>query len=182
MEHSISDLEIIRKVKNGDVQLFSELVRKYQDKVLRLCYSIVGESSAEDAAQEIFIKIFESLDKFKELSAFSTWLYRIAYNHCLNILSKRKSEKTISLDSFDTEIIPSLLSEPRMETEEAKELVKKALQLLSPADRLILTLREMEGLSYKELAELLEISMDAVKGRLFRARKALVVALKEIGF
>lgn len=181
MGQSKSDSEIIQEIKNGEIQSFAEIIRKYQNKVLALCHSIVGESHEEDAAQEIFIKAYQSLSNLKEPSLFSTWLYRIAYNHCLNILSKQKINRTVSLDVLDQEIEGNDLNfSSRLETEEAKELIQKALELLPPEARMILTLREMENLSYKELSLLLEIPVETIKVRLFRARKSLVLILKKI--
>ncbi|OGR80343.1 MAG: hypothetical protein A3I11_02695 [Elusimicrobia bacterium RIFCSPLOWO2_02_FULL_39_32] len=182
MSESKSDSDIIQEIRNGEIQSFAEIIKKYQNKVLNLCHSIVGESHAEDAAQEIFIKAYQSLPNLKISSFFSTWLYRIAYNHCLNILSKQKINNTVSLDALDQEIEgidPTFPS--KLETEEAKELIQKALELLPPEARMILTLREMEGLSYKELALLLEIPVETIKVRLFRARKSLILAFKKIG-
>src|SRR3989338_8349294 len=100
MTNSIPDLEIIKKVLSDDIQSFEEIVKRYQEKVFSLCISMVGQSNAEDAAQEIFLKIYESLSQFKGESSFSTWVYRVTSNHCLNILSKNKREKMESLEDL----------------------------------------------------------------------------------
>jgi len=84
----------------ADPKNFAKIVEKYQGRVIRLCASIVGESNAEDAAQEIFIKVYESLDEFKDRSAFSTWLYRIVYNHALDLLRKEKRRRAESWDAL----------------------------------------------------------------------------------
>ena len=150
---------------------YAELVRTHQAKVLRLCASLLGESDAEDAAQEIFIKAYRSFDSFRKDAAFSTWLYRIASNHCRDLLRKRARQKTEPLDELPELFLSS--GDPRGKTEKA-DLAEQILLTLSPDERLILTLREVEGLSYQEIAEVLSCSLDAVKGRLKRLREALL--------
>lgn len=184
MENPVSDIEIIQKVTSGNVQAFAEIVRKYQEKVLRLCISMVDERMAEDATQEIFLKVYESLAEFEGRSAFSTWLYRIASNHCLNIISKRKNERLDSLDGL-TEKYGESLRLLRVENHpskqiENKQMVEAIFKQISPEEKLILTLREMEGFSYKELSELLQIPIETVKVRLFRARQSFKNILNKI--
>lgn len=178
-----SDIGIARKAQAGDRSAFERLVRKYQGKVLRLCCSFLGKDSAEDAAQEIFIKVFESLDQFKAMSAFSTWLYRIASNHCLNILAKRKREKTESLDAIQSrsgDHARQFADKSDLATAaENREYLTSLLSQLAPDHKTVLILREVNGLNYRELADTLDISMDAVKVRLFRARKALLQAAQK---
>lgn len=185
MENPISDIEIIQKVTSGNAQAFAGIVRKYQGKVMRLCLSMAGERGAEDAAQEIFLKVYESLNEFEERSAFSTWLYRIASNHCLNIISKRKSERLDSLDELNEKYGESLRflrieNHPSKQIEN-KQMVEAVFKQISPEEKLILTLREMEGFSYKELSELLQIPVETVKVRLFRARQSFKNVLSKIG-
>src|SRR3989344_1214542 len=136
MAHPDLDLEIIRKVTSGDAAAYQGLVRKYQDKVFRLCVSMLRDSGAEDAAQEVFIKVYESLSRFRGESAFSTWLYRVASNHCLNILAKRKREKTESLDALmerSAEGFPSApASHSPLNLLEKKHSVQSILKEMSP--------------------------------------------------
>ena len=176
-----SDQEIIRSVLSGDIEAFAGILHKYQDKVLRLCFAIVGPQDAEDAAQETFLKVYDSLSKFREESAFSTWLYRITSNHCLDILSKRKRRKEESLESLVERAGENVLagssarhlssSGNLAQSVMDRETVRGVLERMSPEERAILVLREMEGLSYLEISQTMEISMDLVKVRLFRARK-----------
>ena len=134
---------------------------------------------AEDAAQEIFFKAYQALKNFRGQSAFSTWLYRIASNHCLDLLRKRQREHTESWEALieeSGEQLHELLTasqDPKAILADT-ELVQRALTQLSPDYRLILTLREIEGLSYEELAEALHCSLDAIKARLRRARQELL--------
>ena len=172
------DLETIAEILSGNERSFEKIVSKYQERVFRLCASMVGQSAAEDAAQEIFLKVFVSLRSFKGKSSFSTWLYRVASNHCLNLIRKEKKEKSVSLDSIGDDGGPpqefSSHEPPIQESLEKKQVVRLTLDQLSPDERLILTLREMEGLSYGELADTLEISLQTVKIRLFRARRSFI--------
>ena len=175
----IQEQELIQKIRSGDVNAYSEIVRAYQAKVLGLCTSLLSDAAqAEDAAQEIFIKTYQSLNSFRGDSTFSTWIYRISANHCKDLLRKRSRQKTESLDALmeGSDDGVSRLFEPSFDprpSAEAAELVNKFLSALSPDERLILTLREGQGLSYQEIAETLRCSIDAVKARLRRARQAV---------
>lgn len=156
------------------------MVRAHQARILRLCASLLGDAApAEDAAQEIFFKAYQALPSFRGRSAFSTWLYRIAANHCLDLLRKRRRERTESWEALiesSGEQLQQFLAapvDPKAALADA-ELVQRALAQLPPDYRLILTLREVEGLSYQELAAALRCSLDAVKARLRRARQELL--------
>lgn len=177
-----ADSAAIRKVLDGDLSAFEGIVVRHQDKVLRLCHSMLGPAEAEDAAQDVFIKAFESLNQFKGESAFSTWLYRVAANHCLNLLAKRKREKTDSLDmrveNLGDAALPVSGDRPILTTLESRETVRAALAQMSPEERAALSLRELQGFTYQEIAETLDISLDLVKVRLFRARRSFVEIVK----
>jgi RNA polymerase sigma-70 factor (ECF subfamily) len=143
------------------------------------CFSMLSNlTDAEEAAQDIFVKAYLSLSKFKGESSFSTWLYRITANHCLDILRKRNRRRTVSLEALieqDGDLIQELFSTPgnadsRMEN---RQLVDKILSTLPENYRMILTLREADELEYQEIADVLNCSLDSVKGRLARARKQL---------
>lgn len=170
---------LIHQIREGHREAYADLVRANQSKVMGLCLSLLGHrANAEDAAQEVFIKAYQSLPSFKEKSSFSTWIYRIAYNHCHDQLRKKGREKSQSLDAFledgGEESRFAVVSSPDpSKTLESAELVQKALSALSVEERAILMLREVEGLSYQEIAETLQCSLDAVKARLRRAREAL---------
>jgi len=177
---------LIRRILGGERDAFAELVRAHQARILRLCASLLhNPTAAEDAAQEIFFRAYQRLRSFRGQSAFSTWLYRIASNHCMDLLRERTRERTESLDRLIEES-----GEPAGERAAAPqdpaaalanaELVRRALARLSPEYRLILTLRELEGLSYQELAEALGCSLDAVKARLRRARDELLGHLRHV--
>ncbi len=143
------------------------------------CLSMLSNHrDAEEAAQDIFVKTYHSLPKFKGDSSFSTWLYRITTNHCLDVLRKKNRRKTVSLDALveqNGDMIRNLFSTAETTTSqmENRQLIDKILSTLPEDYRNILTLREADGLEYLEIAEILKCSLDAVKGRLSRARKQL---------
>ena len=142
-----------------------------------------GPSQADDAAQEVFLKAYRSLSKFRRDASFSTWLYRIASNHCLDLLRRRSREKSQSLDAFfegDGSAAERYLgvAPDAAQSAETADIVDRAMRRLPAEYRLILTLREIQGLDYNELSQSLDCSLDAVKARLKRARKSLAEALR----
>jgi RNA polymerase sigma-70 factor, ECF subfamily len=179
LEVPIKEHDLIPKILSGDTAAYAEIVRTHQAKVLGLCASLLGNATqAEDAAQEVFIKAHQSLRSFRGDSAFSTWLYRITANHCKDLLRKRSRERTESLDAMMEETAEGIQkffepsSDPRGALG-ASDLIEKLLSSLSPEERLVLTLREVQGLSYREISKTLECTLDAVKARLKRARQTL---------
>ena len=178
-KNEVEEVALIGRVLGGDRDAYAELVQAHQAKILRLCASLLSNhTEAEDAAQEIFFKAYRSLASFRTESAFSTWLYRIATNHCRDLLRTRVRQKTESIEKMleesgdAAEKILSSSRDSRLATE-ASDLVEQVLRSLSPDERLILTLREVQGLSYQEMARVLRCSLDAVKARLRRARETL---------
>lgn len=174
----MTEKDIIAQVRSGDREAYAELVRMHHAIIIGLCRSMLGDrADAEDAAQEVFVKAFRSLDRFTGASSFSTWLYRIASNQCLDVLRRRSRDKTESLDALldrgDSAVLERLSAPPDAgPSNDNADLANRVLRGLSPDQRLILTLREVQGLNYKEIAEALECSLDAVKARLKRARQA----------
>lgn len=181
---SFEDLECVQRILAGDREDYANFVRRYQERVLRLCLSMLGGvSESEDAAQEVFIKAYKSLSGFQGDSSFATWLYRIASNHCLDLLRKKSRHK---IDSWETlletqgESIYKLLASPSalpVSLEDA-EIVQQVLSRLDPDYRAVLALREIDGLSYQEIAEVTNSSLDSVKARLRRARQELTEKLR----
>jgi RNA polymerase sigma-70 factor (ECF subfamily) len=185
-DRAIDDRELIQRIVSGERDVYAELVRRYQEKVFRLCTSLLADATeAEDAAQEIFLKAYRSLSRFRGASSFSTWLYRIAANHCRDLLRSRARHAAQSWDALveqEGERIDRLLvapPDPGRKAEEA-DLVRRVLEQLSSEHRMILILREIEGLSYDELAQVLECSLEAVRGRLSRAREDFERKLRHI--
>ncbi len=169
------DPAIINNILNGHPEDYAELVRRYQDKVYGLCLSLMkNPTDAEDAAQEIFLKAYRRLKDFRFESSFGTWLYRVGYHHSLDLLRARARRPAESLDAL-MELHGEFAAEmpepvaPSTDMDQARQ----ALDRLRPEDRLVLTLREIQGLTYEEMTETLHISLDAVKSRLRRARETL---------
>lgn len=184
-EDEINDSELLKRVVSGDDSAYAELVRRHHGKVFGLCVSMLGnQTQAEDAAQEVFLKAYQSLSRFRGTSSFSTWLYRVASNHCLDLLRKESRQRSESLDALleaEGDRIQRMITEPDGERRlEDVDLVERVLKTLPPDYRLILTLREVQGLDYMEIMEAMDCSMDSVKARLRRAREALEESLRHI--
>jgi RNA polymerase sigma-70 factor, ECF subfamily len=177
-----ADQEIVARCRNGDWEAFAELVLKYQSRVLTLAMRILdNRSEAEDIAQDIFVKVFQSLHDFRGASRFSTWLYRITVNHCLNHLRRRaRQQQTLVGTDAEEWMQESPTSNPHqtLEQKERWGLVQAKLQLLSPEHRTIILLRDFEGLSYEEIADVLQLESGTVKSRLHRARMELKALLE----
>ena len=178
-----NDKEIIEAVVAGDAEAFATLVRAHQARVRLACLVFLGnKEEADDAAQDIFIKAYKGLAGFKGEASFETWLMRIADNHCRDLLRTRKAHRTESLDALLAEkgdALEGLLSRssgagdtPAYSSQDL-ELLGRLFSALPPEDREVLALREVEMFSYEEIAQKLGLSLDAVKGRLKRARAAL---------
>ena len=172
----INDNELIERVLAGRQEDYAELIRRHHARVFGLCVSMLGPSAAEDAAQEIFLKAYDRLKDFRRDSAFSTWMYRVSSNHCLDLLRRETRRRTESLEELTEREAPGLqrlLTDPNdaARSLEDVDLVRAVLERLPDDYRLILTLREMEGLEYKELMAALDCSMDSVKAKLQRARR-----------
>jgi RNA polymerase sigma-70 factor (ECF subfamily) len=179
------DLTLTKAAQLGDGDAFAELIRRHHGQVLALCRSMMPDAdSAEDAAQEVFLKAYRSLKSFRGDAAFSTWLYRVGSNRCLDLLRSAGRAKSQSLDALledEGERIHALMSESGPERGAADaELVGRVLAALPENYRLILTLREVNGLDYNELCEALDCTLDAVKARLRRARAEFTEKLRHI--
>lgn len=179
-QHPIDDpdLQLVQQVKAGDKNAFKMLVKQHKDKVRNLVYYTMGEGSmVDDLSQEVFIKIYSKIDKFRMDAKFTTWLYRVTVNHCRDALRKRKLKKL--LEVFDhTHADKQWIDEP--ERFETAELVRLAISKLPEYLRTPLVLRDMDGFSYKEIADITGLEMGTVKSRIFRAREALKTILSPI--
>lgn len=179
-----SDLALVHASKKGDVAAFEELVKRYDRKLFRIAHHLTQNAEdAEDAVQDAFLKAFQHLQQFREDSKFSTWLIRIVLNLALMKLRKRRLAKEFSLDSNskpeDDENLPIDVADwaPNPEqlyrAAELQEILRRALQKLSPGLRMVFVLRDIEGLSLEQTAEALGLSVPAVKARTWRARLQL---------
>jgi RNA polymerase sigma-70 factor (ECF subfamily) len=171
----------IERFKKGDLSAFEGVVRSHQDRIYNLCrYMLQNPRDAQDAAQDVFIKAYQGLIDFSPDSSFYTWIYRIAINTCLDY-KRRSRRESLRNEPLDDDLpseapFPDRLYESR-ETIEAIQLV---LQNLPNKLRAAIVLREVEGLSYVEIAEVLHISLGTVRSRISRAREELRRLLKKI--
>lgn len=157
----LTDTEIIKLVKAGEIEPFDELVRRHQIKIHDLCYKMVRNyDDAKDLAQETFIKAYRKIDKFGGRSKFSTWLYRIAVNNCLNFLKKQRPTEELY-----EEITSSGKEDPVQIYKSKKfgEMIKTAVAKLPEVQKAVFTLRNLEDLSYQEVSDILKKPVSTIK-------------------
>lgn len=176
------DLTLVELIKRGDMAAFEELVRRYDRRLLRIAQQVTHNlEDAQEAVQETFLKAYQKLDQFQGNSKFSTWLIRIALNESLMKVRKQRYTQEVPLeyDAPDGEHAAMDVADwsPNPEqlysNSELQEILRKALGGLLPALRITFVLRDIEGLSIKETAAILDLDASAVKARLFRARLQL---------
>jgi len=179
----LDESALVTRARAGDDTAFSELLERYERKILRLAKNITqNDEDAEDVLQETFLKAYSHLENFKGDSRFYTWIVRIAVNESLMKLRKRKSDKTVSLDQeLDTgeDYIPREIAvwddnpEKNYSRDEIRDILDKSVEALPEIFRSVFVLRDIEDLSTEETADVLGISIPAVKSRLLRARLQL---------
>lgn len=170
------DAELVAAVAAGDADVFEQLVRKYERPILSTVYRYVGDRvAAEDVAQEVFLKVWRRARSFKGRSSFSTWLYRIAVNQCLNFRDKRRRKRAEPLDESFPDARPGLAEQ--YEKEAKSRLVREAVDELPGKQRMALVLSKFEGRSYKETAHVMGVSLASVESLIFRAKRNLKKAL-----
>jgi RNA polymerase sigma-70 factor (ECF subfamily) len=183
------DEELVLKSQQGDVRAFDELVERYHGKIYSLTYNMTSNrEDAEDLAQEVFVKAFEALPRFKGNSSFYTWLYRIAVNKTINYRKKRNRKRALSLDQFDQEIklddvyhdLTAKGSPLRsISLSELQEKLNEALQHLSEKHRTVVVMHDMQGIPHEEIAKVVKASVGTVRSRLFYARRQMQTELTE---
>lgn len=184
-----TDQQLVERVQSGDKAAFNLLVQKYQHRVLKLVSRFVNDAAeAQDVAQEAFLKAYRALASFRGDSAFYTWLYRIAINTAKNALvASRRRPVDFDLDLQDPEqydrhakLKESDTPEGVLLTEEIRSVVERAMEQLPDDLRTAIVLRELEGLSYEEIAEAMDCPVGTVRSRIFRAREAIDKKLKPL--
>jgi len=190
MSADASDLSLVRRVQRGDKGAFDVLVLKYQHKLVKLVMRYVrNPAEAEDIAQEAFIKAYRALPQFRGDSAFYTWLYRIAINTAKNaVVSRDRSPIEYDLDRSNTDesydmqgrMKDSETPEGLVLTDEIRSTVNGAIEALPEDLRTAIVLRELEGLSYEEIAAAMACPVGTVRSRIFRAREAIDRRLREV--
>jgi len=179
MGNNSDESSIVKRFKNGEKAAFEELVLKYQDRIYNLCRHMLGNiHDAEDAAQDTFIKAYHNLDNFRPEASFYTWLYRIAVNTCLDYKKKpffgSFFTKTDEAEEFIDEPASDRPSPERLyESKQIGHTLHNGIKKLPSKLRTAIVLKEIEGLSYEEIADILEISIGTVKSRISRAREEL---------
>jgi RNA polymerase sigma-70 factor (ECF subfamily) len=192
--HELSEQEVVLRARDGDHSAFRVLVKRHESRVYALAMRILHDPEwAQDAVQESFLKAYRSIRKFEGRAAFGTWMYRLTYNQCLDMKRADKSGRYADWDEERTAIseeskvsgqsLSSSIRGPGEEVErgELREQLGKAIETLPEAIRQTLVMREIDGLPYGEIAELLEIPKGTVMSRLFHARKRLQEVLREQG-
>lgn len=184
-----ADRQLVKRVQKGDKRAFDLLVLKYQHKIMGLVARYIRDhSEVQDVVQEAFIKAYRALPKFRGESAFYTWLYRIAINTAKNYLvARNRRPPGTDIDLDDAEYIEgqSVLKEianpeNRLSTRELKTVIDKAIKQLPEDLRTAVTLREFEGLSYEEIAHVMDCPVGTVRSRIFRAREAIDLEIKPL--
>jgi RNA polymerase sigma-70 factor (ECF subfamily) len=169
----------IEKALQGNDEAFGNLVEKYQKPVFSLCYRMLGNSNdAEDAAQEGFIRAYRYLKKYDPNRSFATWLLSIASHYCIDRMRKRRLS-TVSTDVLPAEIVQDKnapIPEREFRTKEKEDLIQNLMKDLKPIDRAAVILRYWHEYSEQEIAESLDLTVSAVKSRLYRSRRALAEA------
>ncbi len=186
----MSEQEHVKRCQEGDMEAFERLVEAYEKKILNYCYRMLSNlSDAEDATQEVFVKLYRFIGSYSGQSSFSTWLYKIASNVCLDFLrkNKRRLSDTISInqqssegEEFALEILDDGPSPHQSaQRHEAHQALEKALLELGEDQRRVVVLRDVMGLSYEEIATVTGMAVGTVKSRINRARQNLKKLLEE---
>jgi len=183
------DFELVRASRDGDQEAFGELVRKYQGKIYSLAYGMVGNhADADDLAQEIFLKTYRNIKKFRFKSSFYTWLYRIATNTIISRRKKLRGDSHLELKPqvLDIEGSPYLATrlggekgDRAMSSKEMKKDIYRAIDMLSDKHKEVVVMHDIEGIPHSEIAQILSISQGTVRSRLHYARERLQKELSE---
>ncbi|MAT38088.1 MAG: RNA polymerase subunit sigma-70 [Ectothiorhodospiraceae bacterium] len=175
-----SEEEIIQRAQSGDKDALSKLVNEYSPMIYRFSYNVCrNDERAQNTTQETFLSMVKNIKQFNNKSKFSTWLYTIVSNHCFMLARKNKPGRFVSIDDDEHPVAENIYAESDatpdelLERTNVRELLQEAMDKLAPEYRIIFTLRDVEGLSTAEVAQITDLSVPAVKSRLHRARAFL---------
>ncbi len=176
------DPEIVRKAQQGDISAFNDIVRAYRKRILGTIYRLIGRSEdVEDVSQDVCVRLYYSLDQLRTPEVFEPWLYRLTINAAYDYLRKRRRAKDVRMADLSEEqvIVADAAESGRRDQEDRKQVeVRELLDLLlgqvKEEDRILLTLKEVEGLTLKELSKVYNVKPNALKVRLFRARQRVL--------
>jgi RNA polymerase sigma-70 factor (ECF subfamily) len=178
----IDETYLIESIANGDTKAYAQLVNRYKDLVYTLAIRMVkNREEAEEVAQDSFIKVFRSLEKFKGDSKFSTWIYKVTYNTCLDRIKKNKKHlNDVAIDEFTFNELGTIDNAlDHLIKEEKHALIRNCIKKLPEDSSALLTLFYFEDLSLVEIAHIINVEVNTVKVRLFRARKKLAEILQQ---
>lgn len=187
--HISIDARLIKKVQHGDKQAFDQLVQKYQCRILKLVSRYIHEpADAMDIAQESFIKAYRALNKFRGDSAFYTWLYRIAINTAKNHViteAKKSFDSTIEIQDAEMSVNRNVIKEysvpeKNLLDDELETVINEVIKKLPDDLKMAITLREVDGLTYEEIAGVMDCPIGTVRSRIFRAREAIERRIKPL--
>lgn len=180
------DLGLVKRAKSGDYQAFDLLVLKYQSRLISTAFKFVKDLQiAEDIVQDSFIKAFKALESFREDSSFYTWIYRITVNTSKNFLvSKKRKSELLNSDlseeaSYEIEPVETYSPEDLLQATQLKKVITETIDQLGEDTRTALTLREMDGLSYEEIADVVNCPVGTVRSRIFRGREVIDEAISQ---
>jgi RNA polymerase sigma-70 factor (ECF subfamily) len=186
----IPDTELVAAARVGDLQAFDVLMQRYHGRIYALLYHMTSnKEDAEDLLQEVFLKAYQSLPKFRGQSSFYTWVYRIGVNRAINFVKKRKRKSALSLDHVDLGLerdpafVEMASGNTPLHQASLNELQKKlnmALQTLSEKHRIVVVMHDIQGIPHNEIAETLDCSPGTVRSRLFYARQQLQAELSDL--
>ena len=185
---STEEADLVRRIQKGDEMAFREIVDRYQNKVFSIIYGILrSRNDAEDISQQVFTKIYFSIGKFDFRSSLLTWIYKITVNECYDYLRKKKVRKLVYESDVSEDEARRIRHSEAIETDRPaderlarRDLIVKLLEKVSEEDRRLLLLKEVEGHSVEELADLTGMNENTIKVKLFRARQKLVKAAKRL--
>ncbi|MGC3989354.1 MAG: sigma-70 family RNA polymerase sigma factor [Chthoniobacteraceae bacterium] len=190
-QSAAEDIALVERCRRGDTQAYNDLVTKYRNRAYAMIYNMVrNEQDAWDLAQEGFVKAWKSMDKFRGQSSFFTWIYRIMTNVAIDFLRKKQIQSGVEFDDQIglKDIAPGAMTTPsraaapaqNISNAEIRSRIDEAINRLSPEHRTVIVMKEMDGMQYHEIAEVLECSIGTVMSRLFYARKKLQTMLKDV--
>lgn len=180
------DLVLVKRAKSGDYQAFDLLVLKYQSQLISTAFKFVKDVQiAEDIVQDSFIKAFKALESFREDSSFYTWIYRITVNTSKNFLvSKKRKSELLNSDlseeaSYEIEPVEAYSPEDLLQATQLKKVITETIDQLGEDTRTALTLRELDGLSYEQIADVVNCPVGTVRSRIFRGREVIDEAISQ---
>ena len=180
------DLGLVKRAKSGDYQAFDLLVLKYQSRLISTAFKFVKDVQiAEDIVQDSFIKAFNALESFREDSSFYTWIYRITVNTSKNFLvSKKRKSELLNSDlseeaSYEIEPVETYSPEDLLQATQLQKVITETFDQLGEDTRTALTLRELDGLSYEQIADVVNCPVGTVRSRIFRGREVIDEAISE---